>query len=137
MAVTAVATSGCIPATGTDRSHRMVEKTPGSRARTSDPCATRPAHKPGKPRPLREPAVTALPGQTLSLSLGVTRSRAVRLLDWPYQDPLALPTVIRTVNLVLPNGATLGPGIRTVALQPCPTGPDTATPPPNRDRAQA
>jgi hypothetical protein len=107
MVVTAVATSGRIPATATDRGARMVAKTPESCARSSDPRDTRAAHKPGKPRPLMEPAVAALPGETVPIVALRNRNAAVPLPDWPYRHPLALPTVIRTVNIVLPNGATL------------------------------
>jgi hypothetical protein len=61
---------------------------------------------------------------------------AVRLPDWPCTHPLALPTVIRTVNIVLHEGATLvqesGPARR--ALSPG-TGYRNLTP--TRDRAQA
>lgn len=117
---------GLSGATATDRGGRMAEKTFRSRPRTSDPCDTRVADKSGKPRPLMEPAVTALPGETGTIVAMRNRIAAVPLPDWPHRHPLALPTVIRTVIIVLPNGATLGSGIRTVALQPCPTGPDTA-----------
>jgi hypothetical protein len=61
---------------------------------------------------------------------------AVRLPDWPCTHPLALPTVIRTVDIVLHKGATLvresGPAHR--ALSPW-TGYRNLTP--TRDRAQA
>ena len=83
-----------------------------------------------------EPALTALPGETGSLVALCNEIAAVPLPDWPHRHPLALPTVIRTVNIVLPNGATLGSGIRTVALQPLSheTGYRNLTP--NRDGAQ-
>ena len=46
-------------------------------------------------------------GKTLSSVALSDVSKAVRLPDWPYTEPLALPTVIRTVNIVLHEGATL------------------------------
>jgi hypothetical protein len=61
----------------------------------------------------------------------------VPLLDWPHRHPLALPTVIRTVNIVLPNGATLGPGIRDPCASALSHGTGYRNLAPNRDRAQA
>jgi hypothetical protein len=137
MAVTAVATSGRIPPSETAPWRPNGGKASGSPARTSDPCTTQPAHKPGKPHPLAEPPVTALPGETVSAVALSNKIGTVPLLDWPHRHPLALPTVIRTVNIVLPNGATLGPGIRDPCASALSHGTGYRNLAPNRDRAQA
>jgi len=58
------------------------------------------------------------------------------LADWPYRHPLAWRMAIRTVNLVLLEGATLvresGPG----AQNPVPPVPDTTNSPRIRTGAQ-
>jgi Transglycosylase-like domain len=60
----------------------------------------------------------------------------VPLLDWPDVPPLALPTVIRTVSIVLRKGATLC-GNPDRCAEPCPSVPDTVTSPRIGTGAQA
>jgi len=66
------------------------------------------AQKTGKPRPGNRPVATGSPAETLNTVAVCNRIEIVRLPDWPYRHPLALPTVIRTVIVVPPNGAALG-----------------------------
>jgi hypothetical protein len=87
------------------------------------------AQKSDKPRPHWALAVTVQPGKTGQLVALGDDTATVPLPDWLYDHPLALTIVIRTVNIVLRNGATLcgnpdrcaltlspGPGYRNLTL---------------------
>jgi hypothetical protein len=109
-----------------------VEKCAERATRKSGPGVRRKAGEPDEPRSPKERAVTVPPGETPHLVALSEGAATVPLPDWLRDRPLALLIVIRTVNTVLLNGATLR-GNPDRCANPVPRA-RIPQPHPNRDR---
>ena len=91
MAITAVATAGVSRQLGLSVVAEWRKKRPEVAARTSDPCATRPAQKPGKPRHLGNRPSPLYLEKHCDLSLCVTKSGPYPCSTGPTATPLHYP----------------------------------------------